>query len=245
MHVDLAPRDRRRRASPAARAHRPRRRAAVPARGRRPPRGRRRPRRRAGRRRATAHNAEDRAAWEAATVIDDDPWDGPGVHPGKVVADAPPAPARRRDRDHRRRQLRRLGGARLPLPPPGHVPRPHLGRDGLRPTRRRSRRRSSTAIGAVVALVGDGGMGMTPRRGRDRGPRGRARRRDRLRQPALRDDPRPTRTGRAARRRPRRTSGRSTSRPRRGPAARAASGSRTTRRSSRPSGPRSRRPARP
>jgi acetolactate synthase-1/2/3 large subunit len=30
-------------------------------------------------------NREDRAAWEAATVVDDTPWDGPGVHPGRVV----------------------------------------------------------------------------------------------------------------------------------------------------------------
>jgi acetolactate synthase I/II/III large subunit len=33
----------------------------------------------------TARNGEDRAAWEAATVIDDHDWRGPGVHPGKVV----------------------------------------------------------------------------------------------------------------------------------------------------------------
>ena len=31
-------------------------------------------------------NAADRAAWEAATVVDATPWDGPGVHPGRVVA---------------------------------------------------------------------------------------------------------------------------------------------------------------
>ncbi len=30
-------------------------------------------------------NEQDRAAWEAATVVDDHPWDGPGVHPGRVV----------------------------------------------------------------------------------------------------------------------------------------------------------------
>ena len=33
----------------------------------------------------SARNAEDRAAWEDATVIDGHPWSGPGVHPGKVV----------------------------------------------------------------------------------------------------------------------------------------------------------------
>ncbi len=30
-------------------------------------------------------NADDRAAWEASTVIDAHPWSGPGIHPGRVV----------------------------------------------------------------------------------------------------------------------------------------------------------------
>ncbi len=33
-----------------------------------------------------AHNAADRATWEAATVVDATPWDGPGVHPGVTIA---------------------------------------------------------------------------------------------------------------------------------------------------------------
>ena len=33
----------------------------------------------------SARNTDDRAAWEAATVIDGHAWSGPGVHPGKVV----------------------------------------------------------------------------------------------------------------------------------------------------------------
>ncbi len=33
-----------------------------------------------------ANNASDRATWEADTVVDDTPWDGPGVHPGRTVA---------------------------------------------------------------------------------------------------------------------------------------------------------------
>jgi acetolactate synthase-1/2/3 large subunit len=33
-----------------------------------------------------AVNAEDRAAWEAATEVDETPWDGPGVHPAHAVA---------------------------------------------------------------------------------------------------------------------------------------------------------------
>jgi acetolactate synthase-1/2/3 large subunit len=32
-----------------------------------------------------ARNEADRAAWEAATVVDDGEWDGPGVHPGRAV----------------------------------------------------------------------------------------------------------------------------------------------------------------
>jgi acetolactate synthase-1/2/3 large subunit len=32
-----------------------------------------------------ANNARDRAAWEEASVVDADPWDGPGVHPGRTV----------------------------------------------------------------------------------------------------------------------------------------------------------------
>jgi acetolactate synthase I/II/III large subunit len=34
-----------------------------------------------------AHNREDREAWEAATVVDRGSWDGPGVHPGRIIAD--------------------------------------------------------------------------------------------------------------------------------------------------------------
>jgi acetolactate synthase-1/2/3 large subunit len=34
----------------------------------------------------TAENLVDRAAYDAASVVDADPWDGPGVHPGRVVA---------------------------------------------------------------------------------------------------------------------------------------------------------------
>jgi len=32
-----------------------------------------------------ANNAADRAAWEASSVVDAVPWDGPGVHPGRTV----------------------------------------------------------------------------------------------------------------------------------------------------------------
>lgn len=33
-----------------------------------------------------ANNVADRAAWEAASIVDATPWDGPGVHPGRTVA---------------------------------------------------------------------------------------------------------------------------------------------------------------
>jgi acetolactate synthase-1/2/3 large subunit len=34
----------------------------------------------------TAANAADREAFEAGSVVDAEPWDGPGIHPGRVVA---------------------------------------------------------------------------------------------------------------------------------------------------------------
>ena len=33
------------------------------------------------------NNAADRAAWEEATVVDGGEWSGPGVHPGRIIAD--------------------------------------------------------------------------------------------------------------------------------------------------------------
>ena len=33
------------------------------------------------------HNARDREAWEAATIVDASAWTGPGIHPGRIVAD--------------------------------------------------------------------------------------------------------------------------------------------------------------
>ena len=61
--------------------------------------------------------------------------------------DAPAGPARRRDPDHRRGQLRELGRSWLPLPSSRHVPRPDLGRDGLRPAGGHRGRRWSIATG--------------------------------------------------------------------------------------------------
>lgn len=108
----------------------------------------------------SARNAEDRAAWEAATVIDSHPWAGPGVHPGKVVT-----------------TLRQL------LPDDGIVTT-DAGSFGTWAARGFRFRRPGTFLGstsgamgyglpaaiaaglvhrdrAVVAMVGDGGLGMT------------------------------------------------------------------------------------
>ncbi|MEO5703908.1 MAG: thiamine pyrophosphate-dependent enzyme [Candidatus Limnocylindrales bacterium] len=105
-------------------------------------------------------NADDRAAWESATVIDGHPWDGPGVHPGKVVT-----------------TLRQL------LPDDGIVTT-DAGSFGTWAARGFRFRRPGTFLGstsgamgyglpaaiaaglihrdrAIVALVGDGGLGMT------------------------------------------------------------------------------------
>ena len=108
----------------------------------------------------SARNAEDRAAWESATVIDAHTWDGPGVHPGRVVT-----------------ALRQL------LPDDGIVTT-DAGSFGTWAARGFRFRRPGTFLGstsgamgyglpaaiaaglihrdrAIVALVGDGGLGMT------------------------------------------------------------------------------------
>ncbi len=108
----------------------------------------------------SARNAEDRAVWEAATVVDGHPWEGPGVHPGRVVT-----------------TLRQL------LPDDAIVTT-DAGSFGTWAARGFRFRRPGTFLGstsgamgyglpaaiaaglvhrdrAVVALVGDGGLGMT------------------------------------------------------------------------------------
>ncbi|HYK94361.1 MAG TPA: thiamine pyrophosphate-dependent enzyme [Candidatus Dormibacteraeota bacterium] len=108
----------------------------------------------------SVRNAEDRAAWEAATVVDAHPWSGPGVHPGRVVTTV-----------------------RTLLPDDGIVTT-DAGSFGTWAARGFRFRRPGTFLGstsgamgyglpaaiaaglvhrdrAVVALVGDGGLGMT------------------------------------------------------------------------------------
>ena len=140
------------------------------------------------------HNAADRAAWEAATVVD-----AGGV--GR---------ARRPSRAGSSRTLRRLlpddailttdagafGGwaARgFRFRRPGTFLGPDVGRDGLRlPGGARGGARPPRAAGRGAGRRRR--HGHDAGRGRDGGARGRPRRRDRLRQRALRDDPRPTRS---------------------------------------------------
>jgi acetolactate synthase-1/2/3 large subunit len=108
----------------------------------------------------STRNAEDRAAWEAATVIDGHPWTGPGVHPGRVVT------------------------ALRNLLPDDAIVTTDAGSFGTWAARGFRFRRPGTFLGstsgamgyglpaaiaaglvhrdrAVVALVGDGGLGMT------------------------------------------------------------------------------------
>ncbi len=71
--------------------------------------------------RRRAANAADRAAYEEARIVDSAPWDGPGVHPGRVIATLGQRPGPGHDRDDRRWSLRWLGRAG-PLAPPTRAP---------------------------------------------------------------------------------------------------------------------------
>jgi acetolactate synthase I/II/III large subunit len=106
------------------------------------------------------HNTADKAAWEAATIVDAGAWDGPGVHPGRIIA-----------------ELRRLL-------PDDAILTTDAGAFGGWAARGFRFRRPGTFLGPtsgamgygypaalaaalvhrerrVVALIGDGGMGMT------------------------------------------------------------------------------------
>jgi acetolactate synthase I/II/III large subunit len=106
------------------------------------------------------HNTADKAAWEAATTVDAGVWDGPGVHPGRIIT-----------------ELRRLL-------PDDAILTTDAGAFGGWAARGFRFRRPGTFLGPtsgamgygypaalaaalvhrerrVVALIGDGGMGMT------------------------------------------------------------------------------------
>jgi len=92
-------------------------------------------------------NAADRAAYEAARVVDGEPWDGPGLHPGRVVTalggSCRPTPSSR--------PTRATSGAG-PAPcgcATGDLPGLHRRRHGLRPPRRESRHRSPRRDGRL------------------------------------------------------------------------------------------------
>ena len=107
------------------------------------------------------HNGADRAAWEAAAEVDGTGLGRPRRPPGPDHRRAPPAAPRRRDPHHRRRRVRRLGRARLPVPPARARSSGRRRARWATASRRRSRPRSSTASGASWRCSGDGGMGMT------------------------------------------------------------------------------------
>ena len=108
----------------------------------------------------TAANARDREAYEAASVVDAEPWDGPGVHPGRVVSTLtrvlPPEAILTTDagdfgtwaaRGYRfRRPGTFLGSAAGPM---GYGFPAAIGASLARPGR------------TAVALTGDGGFAMT------------------------------------------------------------------------------------
>ena len=106
------------------------------------------------------NNVADRAAWEAAAVVDDGNWSGPGVHPGRIIADLPPPPPGGRDPHHRRRSVRGLAGPGIPVPAPGDVPRADVGRNGLRVPGR-------AGGGARPSRAARGGAGRRWRHGHD------------------------------------------------------------------------------
>ena len=170
-----------------------------------------------------ANNAADRAAWEAATIVDDDAVGRPGRPPGPGRRDPAPGAAGRRDPHDRCRQLRRLGGPRLPVPPAGDIPRADVGRDGLRPA-------GGDRGGARPPRSGGGRPGRRRRvrdddgRARDGGSRAGAGRSSSSSTTSATARSGCTRSARHGRRASRRSSDRSTSRRSRGPAARGHAG---------------------
>ena len=135
-----------------------------------------------------ANNAADRAAWEAATVVDATPWDGPGVHPGRVVAtlrDVLPDDAiLTTDAGN----FAGWAGRGFRFRRPGDVPRPDVRRDGLRAAGR-DRRRPRPPRSGGRGTHRRRRAGDDPVRAGDGRSRARAGHRPRLRQRAIRHHP--------------------------------------------------------
>ena len=107
------------------------------------------------------HNRADRAAFEAASVVDDAAVGRPGRPSGPTDHDPAPGPARRRDPDHRCRQFRAAGSAAASgSAGPGRSSAPRRARWATA-CRRPSPRALVHRDRPVVALVGDGGLAMT------------------------------------------------------------------------------------
>ena len=135
-----------------------------------------------------ANNIADRAAFEASSVVDDIPWEGPGVHPGRTIATLrrvlPDDAILTTDAGN----FASWAGRGFRFRRPGTFLGPTSGAMGYG---------LPAAIAAalvhrdrpVVALVGDGGLGDDHGRARDGRARRCARRRGRLRQRTLRDHP--------------------------------------------------------
>ena len=92
------------------------------------------------------NNAADRVAWEEATVVDGGEWSGPGVHPGRIIADLhrllPETPSSRRTPERSRGGWPVGSGSG----DPAHSSDPPRARWAM-DSRPRSRRRSCTASG--------------------------------------------------------------------------------------------------
>ena len=132
--------------------------------------------------------AADREAYLAASRVDEVPWDGPGRTPRPRDRHAPARPAVQFAHRHRCRELRRLGGAWLPLRAPRHLRGSHLGGHGIRAPGR-DRRLPAASRSARRRAVRRRRVRDDHERAGDGGPRAHPADRHRLRQSPVRHDP--------------------------------------------------------